>query len=128
MQRGRWIVLALMLSLGCHHRAAESRGSGSNNIITQEEIDAAGASNVYDIIARLHGNFLSDRGRVSLRSNTHSRAVVFLNDQEYGIPETMRNIPPGRVSEIRFYPGTDALARFGAQYGGGVIQLISRNQ
>src|SRR4051794_26608723 len=83
MQRGRWIVLALALSLGCHHQAAESRGAGSNNIITQEEIDAAGASNVYDVIARLHGNFLNDRGRVSLRSNTHSRAMVFLNDQEY---------------------------------------------
>jgi hypothetical protein len=40
----------------------------------------------------------------------------------------MRNIPPGRVAEIRYYPGTDAVTRFGAQYGGGVIQLISRNQ
>jgi hypothetical protein len=128
MLRARWIALALAFSVGCHHQAPETRGPAGNNIITQEEIDAADASNVYEIIARLHGNYLSDRGRVSLRSNVHSRAVVFLNDQEYGIPETMRNIPPGRVSEIRFFPGTDALARFGAQYGGGVIQLISRNQ
>ena len=128
MQRGPWIVLALALSLGCHRQAPESRETGSNNVITQEEIDAAGASNVYDVIARLRGNFLNDRGRVSLRTNKHSRAVVFLNDQEYGIPETMRNIPPNRVAEIRFYPGTDALARFGAQYGGGVILLVSRNQ
>ena len=128
MLRARWTVLALALSLGCHHQAPDSRPSGSSNVITQEEIEAADATNVYDIIARLHGNYLSDRGRISLKSNTHSRAVVFFNDQEYGIPETMRNIPPGRVSEIRFFPGTDALARFGAQYGGGVIQLISRNQ
>ena len=128
MQRGRWIVLALVLSLGCHRQAPESRETGSNNVITQEQIDASGASNVYDVIARLRGNFLNDRGRVSLRTNKHSRAIVFLNDQEYGIPETMRNIPPNRVAEIRYYPGTDALARFGAQYGGGVILLISRNQ
>ena len=40
----------------------------------------------------------------------------------------MRNIPLGRVSEIRYYPGTDAVNRFGAQYGGGVVMLISRNQ
>jgi outer membrane cobalamin receptor len=128
MLRARWITLALALSVGCHHQAPASRAPASNNVITQEEIDAAEASNVYDVVARLRGNYLNDRGRVSLRSNTHSRAVVFLNDQEYGIPETMRNIPPGRVAEIRYFPGTDALVRFGAQYGGGVIQLISRNQ
>jgi outer membrane cobalamin receptor len=128
MLRARWIALALALSVGCHHQPSDSPGSASNNVITQEQIDAADASSIYDVVARLRGNFLNDRGRVSLKSNTHSRAVVFLNDQEYGIPETMRNIPPGRVSEIRFFPGTDALARFGAQYGGGVIQLISRNQ
>jgi outer membrane cobalamin receptor len=128
MPRARWLVLALALSLACHHQAAESRGSGSHNVITQDEIDATEATNVYDVIARLHGNYLNDRGPVSLKSNIRSRATVFLNDQEYGIPETMRNIPPGRVAEIRYFPGTDALARFGAQYGGGVIQLISRNQ
>jgi outer membrane cobalamin receptor len=128
MQRARWIALALALSVGCHHQPADSHGAASNNVITQEQIDATEANNIYEVIARLRGNFLNDRGHVSLQSNKHSRAVVFLNDQEYGIPETMRNIPLGRVSEIRFFPGTDALARFGAQYGGGVIQLISRNQ
>lgn len=122
------ITLALILALGCHHQPAASRGSASHNVITQEEIDASGAKNVYDVIAQLRGNYLSDRGPVSIKSNVHSRAIVFLNDQEYGIPETMRNIPPGRIAEIRYYPGTDAVARYGAQYGGGVILLISRTQ
>ena len=83
---------------------------------------------MYDVIARLRSSYLIDRGRTSIRTNTHARAIVFLNDQEYGIPETMRNIPPGRIAEIRFFPGTEAVSRFGSQYGGGVIQLISRNQ
>jgi hypothetical protein len=78
--------------------------------------------------ARLNAGFLRDRGRISIRTNQHERAVVFPNEQEYGIPETMRNIPPGRISEIRFYRGTEAVARVGSRYGGGVIQLISRNQ
>lgn len=122
------VVLALALSVGCHQQRAESRGSASHNVITQEEIDASGAQNVYDVIARLRGNYLSDRGAISIKSNVHSRAIVFLNDQEYGIPETMRNISPNRIAEIRYYPGTDAVARYGAQYGGGVILLISRTQ
>ena len=56
------------------------------------------------------------------------KAVVFLNDQEYGIIETMRNIPKGRISEVRYIRGVDAVNRYGAQYGGGIIMLISRNQ
>lgn len=121
----------LLLAFGaaaCHQQGAGTTGSSSANLITQDQIDSSGASNVYDVIARLRGNYLRDRGKVSILGNQHDRPVVFLNDQEYGIPETMRNIPPSRVSEIRFFSGTDAVARFGAQYGGGVIQLISRNQ
>jgi hypothetical protein len=128
MQRGRWTALALALSLACHPQSAASRAPASSNVITQDEIDAVDANNVYDVVARLHGNYLNDRGRVSLKSNKTARAVVFLNDQEYGIPETMRNISPGRISEIRYFSSTDAVAKFGAQYGGGVIQLISRTQ
>ncbi|PYP76754.1 MAG: hypothetical protein DMD35_17770, partial [Gemmatimonadetes bacterium] len=72
--------------------------------------------------------FLKDRGKISIRTNTHEQAVVFLNDQEYGILATMRNIPTGRIAEVRYLNGMDAVNRFGAQYGGGIIMLISRNQ
>ena len=46
----------------------------------------------------------------------------------YGFFGDLLKDPRGRIAEIRYYSGTDASARFGAQYGGGVIQLISRNQ
>jgi outer membrane cobalamin receptor len=115
--------------VACHRQEPRlDSGSSLRNVITQDQIDSSSAANVYDLIVRLNAGFLRDRGRISIRTNQHERAVVFLNDQEYGIPETMRNIPPGRISEIRFYRGTEAVARFGSRYGGGVIQLISRNQ
>jgi len=109
-------------------RASGGTRAAAANVITREQIEATGASNIYDVIARLHSDFLRDRGRVSIKMDTHDRAVVFLNDQEYGIPETMRNFPAGRVEQVRFFGGSDAVARFGSQYGGGVIQLISRTQ
>jgi outer membrane cobalamin receptor len=111
----------------CHQQTSSSGHGTQRNVITEEEIEASTASNVYDLIAQLRADFLKDRGKVSIRTNQHEKAVVFLNDQEYGILETMRNIPVSRVSEIRYYPGTDAVNRFGAQYGGGVVMLISRN-
>lgn len=98
------------------------------NVITRAQIESSGAATIYDAIARLRAEFLRDRGRISIKADTHDRPVVFLNDQEYGIPETMRNIPAARIEEVRFYSSTDAAFRFGSQYGGGVIQLISRTQ
>ena len=124
----RWRPLLLILLVSACHQQVSSSGHGTQrNVITEEEIDASTASNVYDLIAQLRADFLKDRGKISIRANQHEKAVVFLNDQEYGILETMRNIPVSRVSEIRYYPGTDAVNRFGAQYGGGVVMLISRN-
>ena len=118
--------LAMLVLAACHPATGMGHGT-QRNVITQEEIEASTASNVYDLIAQLRADFLKDRGKISIRTNQNEKAVVFLNDQEYGILETMRNIPIGRVSEIRYYPGTEAVNRFGAQYGGGIVMLISRN-
>lgn len=123
-----FLLVGLAAVLTACHPQSPSSPTTSGNVITQDEIDAAGSISAYDLITRIRGQFLRDRGRTSIRTNQHARAVVFLNDQEYGIPETMRNIPASRLAEIRFFPGTDAVPKFGSQYGGGVIQLISRSQ
>ena len=120
-------VVALVAAMACHQQPAGAPGSVTN-VITRAQIEAVSAPSIYDVIARLHSEFLNDRGVTSIRLNTTSRAVVFLNDQEYGIPETMRNIPPDRIEEVRHFSGSDAVVRFGAQYGGGVIQLKSRTE
>ena len=125
MRRG--LLLAFLLVAACHQQASGSGHGMQHNVITQDEIEASTASNVYDLIAQVRADYLKDRGKISIRTNQNEKAVVFLNDQEYGVLETMRNIPVGRVSEIRYYPGTEAVNRFGAQYGGGVVMLISRN-
>lgn len=119
-------IATLVAAAGCHAQRPGAPGS-VGNVISRDQIEATNASNIYDVIVRLHAEFLNDRGRTSIRTNVTSRAVVFLNDQEYGIPETMRNIPPDRIQEIRHFSGSEAVVRFGAQYGGGVILLTSRN-
>ena len=130
MHRG--IIIAAVvgaITVACHaQEPTPGIAPHSRNVILQDEIDSTRSSNVYDLIARTRGDFLKDRGSVSIKTNQHSRAVVFLNDQEYGIIETLRNVLPNLIGEIRYFSGTDAVSRFGAQYGGGVIQLISRSQ
>ncbi len=119
----------IVATLACHQQTPEQAAARTaRNVITQDEIDSTRASNVYDLIARLHADYLKDRGTVSIKTNKRERAIVFLNEQEYGIPETLRNLQPERFSEIRYFSSTEAVSKFGSQYGGGVIQLISRTQ
>lgn len=118
-------VITLGFSLACHPPASAPHGA-SQYVIPRQQIEQVQARSIYDVIVRLHAEFLNNRGRITLRNNEQSRAVVFLNEQEYGALESMRDIPPDRIEEVRFFPGPDAVTRFGAQYGGGVIQLRSR--
>jgi hypothetical protein len=122
------VVMTLLFMAACTAQKPGRPVSVRRDVITQEEIEASNATNVYDLVASLRGDYLKDRGMISIKTNTRERAVVFLNDQEYGVAETMRNIPKGRISEVRYIAGVDAVNRFGAQYGGGIIMLISRNQ
>ena len=122
------VVMTLLFMSACTAQQSARPMSVRRDVITQEEIEASNATNVYDLVASLRGDYLKDRGMISIKTNTREKAVVFLNDQEYGVAETMRNIPKGRISEVRYISGVDAVNRFGAQYGGGIIMLISRNQ
>ena len=122
------VALVLMAAAACHPHAGVEQGPAASNVITFDEIAAANASNVYDLIVRIRPEYLRDRGAVSILTKKRARATVFLNDQEYGELETMRNFPVDRIGEVHYFSGSDAVARFGSQYGGGVIQLISRVQ
>ena len=126
----RWstsLAVALALSTGCHQKAStESQYRVNPNIVTREELAEVGTGSVYDAIIRRHGLFLKDRGRTSIYGKNIPRAVVFIADTEYGVIETMRNLPADRYEMVRYYPDTEASAKFGSQYMGGVIQLVPR--
>ena len=120
-------ILLLAASAACTHRPTGS-GNANTSIITRQEIEQSRATNAYDVISRLRGRYLNARGRNSIHLDPQTYPVVFLNDQEYGTLSVLRNISSDGIEQIRYYTGTEAAARFGAQYGGGVIQLISRTE
>jgi hypothetical protein len=132
--RAYLVVFCAALAVGATgacstHSSAEIQPPGSAvNVITRDELDSAGAVSIYDVIVRRHAYFLRDRGATSINSTSAPRAVVFMGEQYYGEIETMRNIPAERVASARFYAGTEAAAKFGRQYNGGVIQLLPRFQ
>ncbi len=100
----------------------------TQNYITGEEIAASNASegSAYDAVARLRPNWLVGHGVATQGSEF---AVVYVDGQQYGPPETLRNIKAYHVADIRYYDITQAGARFGIQGGtGGVIEVRIRTR
>jgi hypothetical protein len=126
-------LIALVAILGC----ASGGTSGISNTVTVprtanyltgEEIVTAHASEgtAYDAIARLRPNWLAVHGVATQGSEF---AVVFVDGQQYGPPEALRNIQAYHVADIRYYDITQAGARFGIKGGtGGVIEVRIRTR
>lgn len=95
-------------------------------IITQDQIIASRATSAYDVIKKLHGNFLSYRGRTSFIDSASSMPQVFMDDQIYGPISSLRNIPASQIAEIRLYRAWEAVLKYGTGLPGGAIAIKSR--
>ena len=124
----RWgrLLGAVLLTTACFRHASLSP-TPNPNVITRAEIRSVHAASIYDAIAQLRPQFLRDRGSVSIVGGERDVATVFLNSQAYGSISAMRQLPATDFSQVRYYSGIDAVTKFGRAYGGGVIQLISRD-
>lgn len=118
--------ILLLVAVACVHPGT---ASGSNRkVITEDEILSTNATTAYDVIARLRAEYLRNRGPTSLVLPSHAEPVVFVNEQLYGSIELLKQVRSSDLAEIRFYDGTDAVTKFGSQYSGGVIQLVTRGR
>ena len=98
----------------------------TGNLLTAEEIAAANADNAtaYEAVARLRPNWLVARG---VATSGPEFPVVFVDGQQFGAPESLRNIQAYHVADIRYHDITQAGARFGIKGGtGGVIEVRSK--
>ena len=127
MVRAHWIgVLVPVVLLGCgpHH---VPHGAYDPNLITEDEIVDSRASNAYDVIHKLRGNFLSYRGKISIYSPaTVSMPTVYVDDQRYGDINILSTIPAADIATIRLYRAWDATTRYGINNAGGVISITTR--
>ncbi len=114
------IMACVPAATGSTHALRDSR------VITEQEITAANESNAYDVVAKLRPNFLKTRGRSTINASASEYASVFLDGQLYGDLSALHNIAAPQIREIRYISGTDAVTRYGMQYGAGVIDVRTR--
>jgi hypothetical protein len=116
--------ILLLSAVSCAHPATTA--GSDRKVITEQEILSTNAATAYDVIARLRAEYLRNRGPTSLSLPSRAEPVVFLNEQLYGAIDVLKQVRSSDLREIRFYDGPDAVTKFGSQYGGGVIQLVTQ--
>ena len=117
------------------------RPASSRNVLTREQIEGSGASNVYDLVLTERKEWVVPRGTNSFQesargsgggmgpaarlSSTPGQAavVVYLDDVRLGEIERMREIMINDIMEIRFIEPQEAAYRYGSGHSHGVIHL-----
>ncbi|MGD2218462.1 MAG: hypothetical protein PVJ64_17020 [Gemmatimonadales bacterium] len=129
----RYLTPALAVAVAISFSACAS-GAGTEtggarpqeDLITAEELAEVNAYNAYEAVEQLRPQWLTQRGARTFTDPTPRVPMVFLDRMEYGELASMRTVVVSDVAEIRYYDGREAVARFGVEYEGGIIQIITR--
>jgi hypothetical protein len=128
MLQSRSCYLALVLAIGGCTAAKHTDPllSPDPEVITLDEITASRGNSAYDVIKKVHANFLSYRGRTSIADSVSSMPMVFVDDQVFGPISVLRNIPASQIAEIRLYRAWEAVLKYGSGLPGGAISIKTR--
>jgi hypothetical protein len=116
--------------------ACASGGSGpgstsgpqrSRTQITAAEIKATNATTLYEVVERLHPEWLSSRGPKTLGGATgqiDTGVQVYIDTQAAGTVDVLRQFPITSAALMKYYSAADAQTRFGLGNLNGVIQIV----
>lgn len=124
------LVVALLLA-GCASPGAAPAPAGggrARNLITEDEIQKSSARTAYELVQTLRPEYLRSRGVTSTSDNAREGGLplVYMDGVQYGTLESLTNIAPGTIREIRYMNGRDATTRFGTGVANGVIEIITK--
>ena len=107
----------------------------SVEVITEEEIEAAQAENLADILSAVSGLEISDYGNagglkaISIRGSSPEQVLVMFDGRPMNNPQTgkidLGQIPANIIEKIEIYRGP-ASAIYGANALGGVVNIITK--
>ena len=99
------------------------RPFAGQNVITRHDILTISATTAFQVVQRLHPEWLRARGRVSALDED-TDIVVYVNSTRRGGVDELRSISAQDIAEIRFMNARDVTTRFGLGHGSGAIQVI----
>jgi hypothetical protein len=127
-------VLAAALGWACS--GATSAGAGATadrpspsqrrtgNVITADELSRIAATSLDDAVRALRPNWLRNAPS-TIRPDAEGTVVIYLDRVRLGGPESLRQINPMQVSEVRYYSPSEAELRFGPGHLHGAIEVTT---
>jgi hypothetical protein len=100
------MALVSVFATGCASTKTEGEEDRDRDVLTREEILAAEATNLYDVIRRLRPRWLQVRATRSLGMETE--IAVLQNEMYLGAADALREIAPELAYEIRYLEGARA--------------------
>ena len=101
-------------------------GTSTGPTITRADLENRAHMNTYDIVMQLRPAWVRPRGSPSFQTPSGRFAVVYVDQGRLGLPDSLRQIDPAAIDEIRYLNPTDATTRFGTGHMGGAILVTSR--
>ena len=111
------VCSAFALLAGCAPAAGGGSGSGTTapsgqriraNVITREELEASGTTNLYDAIQRLRPQWLRNASQTSYGGGG-TELVVYQNTTQLGGLDALRQLAPGYAETIRYLDASTAM-------------------
>lgn len=116
------ICVFALLAGACATSGAPGAGGGDveRDRLTTEQIAAANLPNAYELVNRLRRAWLRDD------PVTAGPVVVYMDDQQLGGAERLREIPAVSVAELHYVSNQDAVMRWSQAIEGSVIVVVPR--
>jgi hypothetical protein len=110
--------------------AAQSKPKSRSNLITQEEIQRAGASvgNAFQAVELLRPRWLKAREMLLLPSGASdpqmSEIHVYVDERDRGDLEYLKTIPAELIYTLQYMSTNEVGARFGPSSGPGIVVTL----
>jgi hypothetical protein len=102
--------------------------------ISADDMKSLDLSNLYDVIQRLHPEWLVQRSNPSMSGGSRSRGSaassdpsiqVYMDMQHAGNIDMLKQIPINAASALKYYSPSEAEAKFGTGNSNSVIQVLT---
>lgn len=122
------LCLALVAACSGGMQGGSTTPPRNESIITGEELRNSTYTNLFDYIQSRRPRWLERNYSAVLRPDRVTTVAVFMDNQEFGGPDALRQLPVSAAVEVRYYGPSEAQAQFGPGYLNGVIQVLSRTR
>ncbi|MEO8000084.1 MAG: hypothetical protein ABI852_21715, partial [Gemmatimonadaceae bacterium] len=103
--------------------APQSRPARDPNLITRDQVIAGNYGNAYDVVRRLHPNWLVKRSLNDANSN--AVIVTYVDGVSYGDVNWLKNVQSNAIDTIQRIDAGTATTRWGTGHSEGVIYVTT---